>query len=308
LEGESDPAFETVRELCHDYDHAELFLSGKATLCGQKNFGLARAVSILNSDTEILVFCDSTNSADSGWLSRITYPVRIGMVDVCTTFRSFAPNSRGLAGICQALYATTVFALITITPKPWGGGTVIRKTTFDRLNVAQKWLKTVVDDLTLGNLLDKAGVKILVSPENLLLSPLENQSMKGFLSFLDRQILFPKFTNPWIWRFTVISNICLTISMGLSSCALALYAYGNLGIKYAVVGSIFWVGMFLIGSLLRIVNKPKLPILKSFIGLPILVCLSTVLCIRSMFIDYIDWHGARYYCGKEGQVVRIEKI
>jgi hypothetical protein len=308
LEDQSDPAFETVQEFCDEYNHAELFLSGKATHCGQKNYGLARAVSILNRDIEILVFCDSTNSADSGWLSRITYPVRIGRVDVCTTFRSFAPGSGRLGGICQALYATTVFGLITIVSKPWGGGTVIRKKTFDRLNVAQNWLKTVVDDLTLGNLLDKAGVKIHVSPENFLLSPLENQSIKGFLSFLDRQILFPKFTNPWIWFFTVMNSIFFSLSIGLSACGLALYASGNLGVKYAVAGAILWANILLIGSLLRIVNIPRLPIIRSFIGLPILVCLSTFLSIKSIFLDHIDWHGVRYYCGKGGRVVRIEKL
>ncbi|MFH0960593.1 MAG: glycosyltransferase family 2 protein [Pseudomonadota bacterium] len=308
VEDKSDPAFETLENFCNKYSNAEIFFSGKASESGQKNLGLAKAASISNDDVEIFVFCDSTNSADANWLSRITYPVRIGNVEVCTTFRSFSPNAGNLAGILQALYATTIFALMTVAPKPWGGGTIIRRKTFDRLNVPQIWLKTVVDDLTLGNILDKARVKIHVSPENYLLSPLQNQSIKGFLSFLDRQILFPKFTNPWIWRFTVLGNISLSFSMWLSSCGLALYAFGNLGARYAVVGAIFWAGILLITSLLRIINKPKLPIVKSLIGIPILICVSTLISIRSIFLNHIDWHGVRYFCGEGGKVIRIENI
>jgi hypothetical protein len=128
------------------------------------------------------------------------------------------------------------------------------------------------------------------------------------LSFLDRQILFPKFTNPWIWFFTVMNSIFLSLSMGFSACGLALCASGNLGAEYAVAGTILWANILLIGSLLRIVNIPRLPIIRSFIGLPILVYLSTFLSIKSIFLDHIDWHGVRYYCGKGGRVVRIEKL
>lgn len=308
LEDKSDPAFETIGEFCNKYGHAELFLSGKTTECGQKNFGLAKAVSQLSEDAELLVFCDSTNSADCGWLKRITYPVRAGRVEVCTTFRSFDPGSAGIAGICQALYGVSIFALITIGPKPWGGGTVIRRKTFDRLNVIQRWLKTVVDDLILGNLLDLAKIKIHVSPENFLSSSIDKQSMKGFMSFLDRQILFPKFTNPGIWFLTLTGQVLLALSMALSSIGPVLWVFGNLDAKYAIISGVFWIGMLSIGTLLGIVNKPKLPILKSILGLPVLVCLSTLVCVRSIFIDYIDWHGMRYYCGKGGEVVRIEKI
>ena len=308
LEDKSDPVFETICEFCNEYSHAQLLLSGKTTECGQKNFGLAKAVSKFSEDSELLVFCDSTNSADPGWLKRITYPVRAGRVEVCTTFRSFDPGSAGIAGICQALYGVSIFALITVGPNPWGGGTVIRRKTFDRLNVIELWLKTVVDDLILGNLLDLAKIRIHVSPENFLASSIEKQSMKGFMSFLDRQILFPKFTNPGIWFLTLTSQVFLALAMVLSTIGPVLWVFGYLDVKYSIISGIFWIGMLSTGALLAIVNKPKLPILKSLLGLPVLVCLSTLVCVRSIFIDYIDWRGMRYYCGKCGKVVRIEKI
>ena len=56
LENEFDPAFGLVKEFCSAYGHVELFLSGTASQCGQKNFGLAKAVSQLQKEVEILVF------------------------------------------------------------------------------------------------------------------------------------------------------------------------------------------------------------------------------------------------------------
>ena len=308
LENDSDPAFELVNELCSSYKHVRFFLSGTACQSGQKNFGLAKAVSTLGPEVEILVFCDSTNAAARDWLGKITRPVRSGDFDVCTTFRSFLPETLNVPGICQALYASTVFALLAVTPKPWGGATVIRKSTFDRLKVSNVWLHTVVDDLTLGNILNKANVKIFVSPENFLSSPIRKQTLKGLLAFLDRQILFPKFTNPGLWLFTVVWHISLCASLLLSSVGLILYFIGILGSEYALIGALFWIGVLTLVAALRSVNQAKIPIGKWMITFPVLVFVATYVCVRSIFLDHIDWHGKRYFCGKGGFVSKIQDL
>ena len=306
LENDLDPAFELVMEFCSRHKHVELFLTGAANQCGQKNFGLAKAVASLDSEVEILVFCDSTNAASPDWLGKISRPVRSGDFEVCTTFRSFLPETLNVPGICQALYASTVFALLAVTPKPWGGATVIRKRTFDRLNVSNVWMHTVVDDLTLGNILNAAKVKIFVSPENFLSSPIGKQTLKGLLAFLDRQILFPKFTNPGIWIFTVLWHISLCSSLLLSSVGLISYFVGILGSGYAWLGALFWIGILALLASLRTLNQAKIPIIKWMITFPVLVFIATYVCVRSIFLDHIDWHGKRYYCGKGGVVIAIE--
>lgn len=306
LENQLDPAVGLARELCSTYAHASIFFSGTATGCGQKNFGLAKAISQLGSDVEILVFCDSSNAAHPSWLSKITEPVRARTFEVCTTFRSFSPRKVNIAGICQAMYATTVFSLMMITPKPWGGGTVIRKRTFDSLNVADLWLRTVVDDLVLGNILNRAGVKISVSPANYLISPVEKQTLKGFSGYLDRQILFPKFTNPGIWFFTVTWDIFLAVSLGLSTAGIVLYLLSDVSMIYALTGAVYWIGIFLIAIRLRHINQPRLPVLKWITAFPVMAVITTVVCVRSIFLDHIDWHGKRYYCGPGGLVTKVQ--
>ena len=125
--------------------------SGIAALCAQKNHNLLAGLRSLKPDTEILVFCDSTNMADPGWLGRFTKPLRNGDCQVVTTFRAFRPDPETLGGVCQAIYASFIRLLAAIKPTPWGGATAIRRETFERLNVAEAWSRTVVDDLILGN-------------------------------------------------------------------------------------------------------------------------------------------------------------
>jgi hypothetical protein len=308
LEDQLDPAFELVENFRSLYPHVGIFFCGKSYHCGQKNFGLAKAISNLDPDVEILVFCDSSNSADPGWLTRISEPVRSTKFEICTTFRSFSPQDINIPGVCQAIYATTVFALLTVTPKPWGGGTIIRRQTFERLKVVDTWLETVVDDLVLGNVLTKAKIQVHVSPENFLSTPVKNQTLRGLLAFLDRQILFPKFTNPVIWGFTVIWHISICASLILSTCGLFLYSLGYAGPEYAVFGLLFWVVVLTLVFALRYLNQPRLPICKWIYSFPILIMVATFVCFRSIFLKRIDWSGKRYYCGRGGLVTKIQDL
>lgn len=308
MEDQLDPALELVENFRSLYPHVGIFFCGKSYHCGQKNFGLAKAISLLDPDVEILAFCDSSNSADPGWLTRISEPIRSTKFEVCTTFRSFAPQDTNIPGVCQAIYTTTVFALLTVTPKPWGGGTLIRRHTFESLKVVDTWLETVVDDLVLGNILTKAKIQVHVSPENFLSSPVKNQTLRGLLAFLDRQILFPKFTNPVIWVFTVIWHMSICGSLIISTCGLFLYSLGYIGPEYATLGLLFWVGVLTLVFALRYLNQPRLPIFKWIYSFPILIMVATFVCFRSIFLKRIDWSGKRYYCGRGGLVTKVQDL
>ncbi|MGC8658956.1 MAG: glycosyltransferase [Desulfomonilaceae bacterium] len=308
VESEADPVYPLINEFYSEFKHVEIKISGTSSKSGQKNFGLIKAVSALSTDVEILVFCDSSNEAESDWLGKISRPVRDGHFEVCTTFRSFVPETINIPGVCQAIYATTVFALLAVMPKPWGGATVIRKSTFDRLKVANAWSNTVVDDLTLGNVLNKANVRIYVSGKNFLRSPIKNQTFKRLFGFLDRQILFPKFTNPGIWVFTVFWHICLCTSLIISSMGVFTYLFRLSTPEFAIIGAIFWIAILALLALLRTVNQTNIPIAKWFTAFPVLVLVATYICVRSIFLNYIDWYGKRYYCGYGGVVSVIRKI
>ncbi len=303
LESEEDPGNAMVDELCNRYSHARKVVSGVTDVCAQKNHSLVAGVSNLRPETEVIVFCDSTNAAAPDWLEYFTTPLRSGAAQAVTTFRAFDPRPATLAGVCQAIYASFILVLLMIKPKPWGGATGILRRTFEELKVVEVWSRTVVDDLVLGNILDQAGIEVRMTLGHLLESPLPNQTVEGFLGYLDRQILFPKFTNPGIWiaTLTVIVSLTLALFASLAVCILFPLGYGQMpvaGICYAFL-AILGLSVFA----LRTTTPFRVSAVKWGAAFLPLLCLASFVFLRSIVVNHIDWHGRRYHPGKGGVVV-----
>jgi ceramide glucosyltransferase len=303
LESERDPAVATVNQLVQKYQHARKVIGGVSVSSAQKNHSLLAGLRHVRPEARILVFCDSTNIAYPEWLERFTATVRNGEAEAVTTFRSFKPEPETLGAICQAIYGTFVLLLAATLPKPWGGATAIRRETFERLNVAEAWGKTVVDDLVLGNALERGGIAIRMDTGNLLTSPLHNQTVQGFLSYLDRQILFPKFTNPGIWLTMLIVYLNLTFAFLVSVGLVGLSAAGWLGVLPGLLGCGFFVTMLVVAEALRRVNRFRISAHKWLAYFVPCMFFHAFVVVRSIFRNHIDWHGRRYWPGKEGVIV-----
>jgi len=309
LESDTDPANAVVDAICGRRANARKVLSGISSVCAQKIHNLIVAANHLRPDTEIVVFCDSTNSADTTWLERFTRPIRSGDAEVVTTFRVFQPDPETLGGTCQAIYAAFVRLLATNKPKPWGGATGIKRDTIQRLDVLDAWSNTVVDDLVLGNVLERAGVSVYMNPVDLLESRLPNQTIGGFLGFLDRQIMFPKFTNPDLWILALCSHLNLTSAMLAAFVIGCLHVVVGVGNTSLVLCSYaFWAAVVIFALVLRSMNPSSVGAgawLRSFV--PCVLFAAFIFC-RSLFRNYIDWHGRRYLTGKQGIVKAVRFI
>ncbi len=277
--------------LTEEYSHALEVIAGISVSCSQKNHSLVAGLRHIRPEAEILVFCDSTNIAHPDWLGRFTAPVRRGETQATTTFRSFEPEPETLGAVCQAIYGSFVLLLAASLPKPWGGATAIRRETFERLNVAEAWGKTVVDDLVLGNALERGGVAIKMDTGNLLKSPLLNQTVRGFLSYLDRQILFPKFTNPGIWLTMHVVYLNLTLTLTVSVVVAASSAVGCVGSVAGPARVRFLTSLLVVAVALRRVNPYGFSLHKWLrISFPCMFFHAFVV-VRSIFRNHIDWHA-----------------
>lgn len=304
VESESDPANALVDGLCTKNANARKVVGGLSTTCSQKNHNLIAGIGSLNPETRIILFCDSSNMAPPDWLMRFTEPLETSDVEVVTTFRSFDPEPETVGGVSQAIYASFVLLLIVLQPKPWGGATAIRRETFGRLNVTEAWSCTVVDDLVLGNILENEGTTVFMDPENLLRSPLPNQSVKGFLNYLDRQILFPKFTNPGIWFLTLASHlnecVCILVAAVIG---LALFPAGLVGAAAGGISCVFLGSTILAALMLRAQNPVTISLRSWLISFYPCIFLAALVFLRSVFRNHISWHGRKYWTGHDGVVL-----
>jgi len=308
VESESDAASPVVDSLCTSHARARKVISGLASAGAQKNHNLIAGVRVLKPDTEIIVFCDSSNAADRGWLERFVGPLLTCEAKVVTTFRTFRASPETVGGVSQIMYGAFLRILAMIRPKPWGGATAIRRDIFHRLNVVDAWAKTVVDDLVLGNLLEEAGISVRMDPFNLLTSPLTRQSVLGFLQYLDRQILFPRFTNPGMWITTVVG----VTNLGMTTLAALLVSIlFALDMVPTAVGRVSIAFLGCLATNLAVVHKiDASPIsLRKWLWtfVPFIAC-GSFLCVRSIFRNYIDWHGRRYRAGRKGIVLHVTRV
>lgn len=306
LESEDDSANAFIDKVCKTYGHARKIIAGMSECCGQKNHNLVQGALSLRPDTKIVVFCDSTNVAPPEWLQKFTFPIRQGKSDVVTTFRSFYPHPENIAGVSQTIYGTLILLLSLVVPKPWGGATAMRRSVFDRLDIIEEWSRTVVDDLVLGNVLHRKRISVTMDPTCALKSPLENQSLRGFLDYLDRQVMFPKYTNPAIWG--ALSLLCINFALAVPSAIVtaALLLFGGAVDDTTGFMSIFFLGVLaVLAYSLRNMLAKHVSLDKWFQGVVPFLVLSTAIVLRSVFRKRIDWHGKTYWCGREGRVLVV---
>src|SRR5208337_391070 len=85
VESQDDPAGLLIDTLCSRFSHSKKVITGAAGLCGQKNHNLVRGIKALSANTEIVIFCDSSNMVGTDWLTHFTEPIRTGIFKVVTT-------------------------------------------------------------------------------------------------------------------------------------------------------------------------------------------------------------------------------
>ncbi|RJR54613.1 MAG: glycosyltransferase [Desulfobacteraceae bacterium] len=306
VESEDDPADSMVERLCETYGSGRKVLSGPALSCGQKNHNLIAGINQLKPDTEIIVFCDSGNIADPGWLRRLTRPLEAKPEVVVTTFRDFNPTPATIGGVCQAIYGSLLLVLPRIRPSPWGGATAMNRETLEELDVIEAWSKTVVDDVVLGRLLYERGIPMILDRANRLDSPLRDQTVQGFLSYLRRQILFPKFIEPALWLGPMIFHLNLTLAtLWALFSALALPC----GAVSAWTGSSGWA--FLLcqiaaAMILRKTNRHRISLARWMTALYPCIFFGAVVFLGSIFSREIAWAGRRYFLGRKGRVIGVQ--
>ena len=212
-----DPAIQVVDELCRGFSRmARTIIAGSATDSGQKVHNLRVAVTEVDPQSEVLVFVDTDARPAKNWLRNLVAPLADETVGASTGYRWFVPNSGGIASRLRGVWnASVASALGSNTAKNfcWGGSTAIRRTTFERLRVAERWRGTVSDDFTITRVLKEAKLPIHFTPHCLVAS-VGDCDVKELFEFTTRQI---KITRVYA------SNLWLPLLLGSSLFALVFF-------------------------------------------------------------------------------------
>jgi ceramide glucosyltransferase len=208
-----DPSAPLVKEIASESEtervSARVAIAGDAIDSGQKVHNLRMAVSEVDPRSEVLVFVDTDARPEAGWLKSLVAPLRDENVGATTGYRWFIPVNGGLASHLRSVWnASIASALGERADKNfcWGGSTAIRRSTFDKLRIRERWRGTVSDDFTMTRGLQEATMPIYFVPSCLVAS-LDNCNARELFEFTNRQLKITRIYAPHLWKPVLIGSL-----------------------------------------------------------------------------------------------------
>jgi ceramide glucosyltransferase len=208
----SDPSLEIARHL-----NARTVISGPAKNTGQKVHNLIAAVDEIDPRCEVLVFVDTDARPNTDWLRQLVAPLADETLGAATGYRWFVPEKGGLASRLRSVWNASIASALGENGEKnfcWGGSTAIRRATFERLNVASRWVGTVSDDFTITRVLKEAKLPIHFTPRCLVRS-FGDCGFRELLEFTTRQVKITRVYASHLWLPLMLgSGLFCTVFFG----------------------------------------------------------------------------------------------
>src|ERR1700682_5694235 len=209
-----DPALRLIRKLINDQGHTnrvstKIIIAGATTDSGQKVHNLRAAVRESDPRSEAFVFVDTDARPPTHWLRALVAPLSDASVGAASGYRWFVPLHGGLASHLRSVWnASIASALGEQRDKNfcWGGSTAIRKATFERLRIAERWRGTVSDDFTLTRALQEAELAIHFVPA-CLVPALDDCTFRELFEFTNRQLKITRVYAAHLWKAVLIGSL-----------------------------------------------------------------------------------------------------
>jgi cellulose synthase/poly-beta-1,6-N-acetylglucosamine synthase-like glycosyltransferase len=219
LANATDPAREVIERVAKRSEHrAQVVIAGPPKNRGEKVNNLRAAIAQIGEEREVLVFTDSDVRAGRHWLALLVAPLGDPRRGAATTFRWYIP---GRGGFWSAFAAAWNAAIVTMFGEHsrnfcWGGGTAIRRKTFDEIRAMEFWNGAVSDDFALTRALKNLARPIYFVPE-CLAPTLYETTGRGLIEFTNRQIIITRVYSPRLWFGALLSHLSYCGTLGFAA-------------------------------------------------------------------------------------------
>jgi cellulose synthase/poly-beta-1,6-N-acetylglucosamine synthase-like glycosyltransferase len=248
-----DPALAVAEELSRVFDgetvaRVRRIVAGRAVESGQKVHNLRAGVNAIDASSEVLVFVDTDARPRADWLRALVAPLADERVGAATGYRWFLPVRGGLASQLRSVWNASIASALGADERRnfcWGGSTAIRRATFERLNMLERWRGALSDDYALTRALREAKLPIRFVPACLTAS-LEDCTTHELFEFTTRQLKITRVYAPNLWRLVLVSNLLFTLVFfgGLALTAVRAALTLSFAWPLALVCVIFLLGIW----------------------------------------------------------------
>ncbi|HXE75095.1 MAG TPA: glycosyltransferase [Candidatus Xenobia bacterium] len=174
-------------------------IAGKPEGRGEKVNNLLAGVAAARPESEVFIFADSDGRPGPQWVRKLVAHLADPQVGATSTFRWYLPAGDFLSGLQSAWNAPAVTYMGEWERNfCWGGGTAIRRKTFDEIDVRRYWSGCISDDYMLTKALRAAGRRIVFVPQCLVTTHHATTWLK-LIEWTTRQLLLTRVYEPRLW-------------------------------------------------------------------------------------------------------------
>jgi cellulose synthase/poly-beta-1,6-N-acetylglucosamine synthase-like glycosyltransferase len=306
-----DPALAVVGDVRQQfpgkgYPHARTVVAGQATESGQKVHNLIAAVNEASAASEVLVFVDTDARPGKDWLRSLVAPLAEREVGAATGYRWFVPVRGGLASRLRAVWNASIASALGGSRDKnfcWGGSTAIRRETFERLGMIERWRGALSDDFALTRTLQAARLPIYFVPACLTAS-LEDCTYTELFEFTTRQVKITRVYAAHLWKAVLISGLVFVPTFFGGIALVAVRA--SLGLTYAwplsLIAVIYilgvWKALLRLKAVMLVLDGHRKLLRRDAFAQLFLWPLATLLflhnALAAAFSRRITWRGITY--------------
>jgi cellulose synthase/poly-beta-1,6-N-acetylglucosamine synthase-like glycosyltransferase len=281
-------------------------IAPNATDSSQKVANLQEAILHVSEKSQIFVFVDSDARPAKDWLRNLTAPLEDVNIGTTTGYRWFISRKPTFASELRNIWNASIASFLGPDTKSnftWGGSTAIRRDTFEKLDIREKWRGTLSDDFTVTRAMSDADVPILFVPKALTPS-IENCTFREMLEFTTRQMKITRVYAPRLWLMSFLGSGLFCIVMTTAFLIAALSSRNGIDVSVAIAILLLVSSLSIAKSWLRLkavrlvltdhdteLRKQFLPQLTLWLISPFVFLYN---CIAALVSRRMVWRGTEY--------------
>ena len=207
-------------------ESVHLVVAGPSEDRGQKVHNQLAAMSLLTNDDRIVAFADADIVCRPDTLAGLVAPINLGHFEVMTTFRWLIPTDSHPASLFGSVINASCATMggHVFLNTVWGGMMALDRTTFDDLNIPEKFSRVLSDDLKLNSILKRSGREVGFVRSLIVPSPV-SFTWSSLFEFGRRQYFMVKFYS--IKLYLSAYKVAGFYLAGLISSILAITCFEN---------------------------------------------------------------------------------
>jgi len=305
VDDERDQAVSVIEKVsCENAKLTKTVVAGKAENESQKVHNLRRAVLEISGESEVLIFVDSDARPAEDWLRNLVAPLRDEKIGCATGYRWFLQKRGGFSTALRSVWNASVASALGANSESnfcWGGSLAMRRETFERLNMREKWRGTLSDDFAVTRAMKEANLPIYFVPQ-CLTATVEDCAFSELLEFSTRQIKITRVYAAPLWKAALIGSFLFSAVFWTGVLLLLLLTGIHFWLTLILLLLIFVLGFgkaWLRLKAVKLVLKNHEKKIKQQLFLHLtLWTISPILyfynCVCALFSQKIVWRGIEY--------------